>query len=61
MCVDPEAVRGSARQSARTMAQNEETGALFGMPKEAIHLQAVDQILPLELIAKALWQFDSRA
>ena len=46
---------------ARTIAQNEETCVVFGMPKEAIKLQAVDDILPLEHIARAIMQFDSRA
>ncbi len=46
---------------ARTIAQNEETCVVFGMPKEAIKLQAVDDILPLEQVARAILQFDSRA
>jgi two-component system chemotaxis response regulator CheB len=46
---------------ARTIAQNEETCVVFGMPKEAIKLQAVDDIVPLEQIARAILQFDSRA
>lgn len=46
---------------ARTVAQNEETCVVFGMPKEAIKLQAVDEILPLEQVARAILQFDSRA
>jgi two-component system chemotaxis response regulator CheB len=46
---------------ARTIAQNEETCVVFGMPKEAIKLQAVDDILPLEQIARAILQFDARA
>ena len=46
---------------ARCIAQNEETCVVFGMPKEAIKLQAVDEILPLEQIARAILQFDSRA
>jgi two-component system chemotaxis response regulator CheB len=46
---------------ARTIAQSEETCVVFGMPKEAIKLQAVDDILPLESIARAILQFDSRA
>jgi two-component system chemotaxis response regulator CheB len=46
---------------ARCIAQNEETCVVFGMPKEAIKLQAVDEILPLEQMAKAILQFDSRA
>lgn len=46
---------------ARTIAQNEETCVVFGMPKEAIKLQAVDDVLPLEHMARAIMQFDSRA
>jgi len=46
---------------ARTLAQNEATCVVFGMPKEAIKLQAVDEILPLEAMARAILQFDSRA
>ncbi len=38
---------------AYTIAQNEATCIVFGMPKEAIRLEAVDQILPLEQIAPA--------
>ena len=48
-------------QGARTIAQNEETCVVFGMPKEAIKLQAVDEILPLESLARAILAFDSRA
>ena len=46
---------------ARTLAQNEATCVVFGMPKEAIKLQAVDEILPLEDMAGAILKFDSRA
>ncbi len=46
---------------ARTIAQNEETCVVFGMPKEAIKLQAVDDILALEQIPRAILQFDARA
>ena len=46
---------------ARTIAQSEATCVVFGMPKEAIKLDAVDDILPLEMIARAILQFDSRA
>ena len=46
---------------ARTIAQNEETCVVFGMPKEAIKLQAVDEVLPIEQMARAIMQFDSRA
>ncbi len=46
---------------ARTVAQNEDTCVVFGMPKEAIKLQAVDDILPLDAMARAILQFDARA
>lgn len=36
---------------AYTIAQDEKTSVVFGMPKEAIKLDAVDKILPLELIS----------
>jgi two-component system chemotaxis response regulator CheB len=39
---------------AATIAQNEETSVVFGMPKEAIKLGAVDKVLPLEAIAGAI-------
>jgi len=38
---------------AYTIAQDEESCVVFGMPKEAIRLQAVDNILPLDKIAQA--------
>ena len=46
---------------ARTIAQNEATCVVFGMPKEAIKLDAVDEVLPLEMIAGAILRFDARA
>ena len=46
---------------ARTIAQNEATCVVFGMPKEAIKLDAVDDILPLDMMAQAILQFDARA
>jgi two-component system chemotaxis response regulator CheB len=45
---------------ARTVAQNEETCVVFGMPMEAIRLQCVDDILPLHQVAHAILQFDRR-
>jgi len=43
------------RQSgARTLAQDEATCVVFGMPREAINLGAAEQILPLNRIAPAL-------
>jgi two-component system chemotaxis response regulator CheB len=39
---------------AATFAQNEETCIVFGMPKEAIRMGAVEKILPLNQIANAV-------
>jgi two-component system chemotaxis response regulator CheB len=45
---------------ARTVAQDEASCVVFGMPKEAIKLGAVDQVMPLDRVASAILQFDSR-
>jgi len=47
-------------RGARTIAQNEETCVVFGMPKEAIQLGAIDDILPITQIAAAIRGFDAR-
>ncbi len=39
---------------AHTIAQDEKSSVVFGMPKEAIDLNAVDQVLPLDNIASHL-------
>ncbi len=39
---------------ARTLAQDEETCVVYGMPKEAVKLGAVDRSLPLPQIAAAI-------
>jgi len=39
---------------AHTIAQDEKSSVVFGMPKEAIDLQAADQVLPLDNIASHL-------
>jgi two-component system chemotaxis response regulator CheB len=39
---------------AATIAQDEATSVVFGMPNEAIKLGAVNEILPLPAIAKAV-------
>jgi two-component system, chemotaxis family, protein-glutamate methylesterase/glutaminase len=36
---------------ARTLAQDEATSAVYGMPKAAIALDAAEQVLPLEHLA----------
>jgi two-component system chemotaxis response regulator CheB len=42
------------RAGAATIAQDERTCVVFGMPKEAIALGAVDEVLPLSQIAAAM-------
>jgi two-component system, chemotaxis family, protein-glutamate methylesterase/glutaminase len=42
---------------AETVAQNEETCVVFGMPKEAIKLDAASKILPINLIAPYVGKF----
>jgi two-component system chemotaxis response regulator CheB len=41
---------------AFNIAQDEATSVVFGMPREAIQLNAVDQVLPLDQIPRALLQ-----
>lgn len=45
---------------ARTIAQDEASCVVFGMPKEAIKLGAVDEIMPLERVSDAIQRFDAR-
>lgn len=45
---------------ALTVAQNEETCVVFGMPKEAIALGAAERILPLDLLATEIRRIDGR-
>ncbi|MEY2892453.1 MAG: hypothetical protein RJA98_2361 [Pseudomonadota bacterium] len=47
-------------KGARTIAQNEATCVVFGMPAEAIKLGAVDEVLPIQLVAQAITRFDAR-
>jgi two-component system chemotaxis response regulator CheB len=44
---------------ARTLAQDEKTCVVFGMPKEAIKLGCVDRVLPLQAIAQEIGAFAS--
>ena len=44
----------------RTIAQDEASCVVFGMPKEAIKLGAVDQVMPLDHVAAAITAFDAR-
>jgi len=45
---------------ARTIAQDEATSAVFGMPREAIAIGAAEAVLPLEGIAPAILALASR-
>ena len=42
---------------SRTIAQDERTCVVFGMPKEAIRLGGVDEVLPIERIPAAITAF----
>jgi two-component system chemotaxis response regulator CheB len=46
---------------ARTLAQDEASCVVFGMPMEAIRTGGVDDVLPLHKVADAITQFDRRA
>lgn len=48
------------KQGAYCLAQDEESCVVFGMPKEAIRLGAVDKIVRLETIPESLVQFMSQ-
>jgi len=45
---------------ALTIAQDEATSVVFGMPKEAIELGAANKILPLDLLASQIMQIGAR-
>lgn len=47
-------------RGARTIAQSEESCVVFGMPKEAIKMGAVDEVLDIGRVAEAITRFDAR-
>ena len=47
-------LKGMKEAGAKTIAQDEQTCVVFGMPKEAIKLGAADLVLPLEQIGPAV-------
>jgi two-component system chemotaxis response regulator CheB len=49
------------RAGGRTIAQDEATSVVFGMPREAILLGAAEQVLPLQSIASELGMLASAA
>ncbi len=52
-------MRKMKEAGARTIAQDEESCVVFGMPKEAIRLNAVDRVVPLERIPEEIVQMVS--
>jgi len=44
----------------RTVAQDEASCVVFGMPMEAIKLGAIDEVMPLDAMAAAVTSFDAR-
>ncbi len=49
------------KAGARTIAQNEETCVVYGMPREAVRMGAAEQVLPLHSIAPAILKLAARA
>jgi two-component system chemotaxis response regulator CheB len=49
------------RAGARTVAQDEASCVVFGMPREAIKMGAVNRVLPLDRIAGELMALSSAA
>jgi two-component system chemotaxis response regulator CheB len=47
-------LRAMKQRGARTIAQDAATCVVFGMPKEAIALGAVDEIVPLPKLAPTI-------
>lgn len=45
------------QQGAYTLAQDEASCVVFGMPKEAINLGGVDKVLPLNVMARAVVKY----
>ncbi|MGE0082086.1 MAG: chemotaxis response regulator protein-glutamate methylesterase [Thiohalomonadaceae bacterium] len=56
-----EGIRQMHAAGARTLAQNEETCVVFGMPKEAIRRGGIDTVLPLDAIAPEIVRFGTGA
>jgi two-component system chemotaxis response regulator CheB len=54
-------LRAMRNAGAYTIAQDEATSVIFGMPKEAIAHGGVEEVLPLQQIASALMRMSSRA
>jgi two-component system chemotaxis response regulator CheB len=48
------------KAGARTISQNEQTCVVYGMPREAERLNAVEQVLPLHGIPAAIVKLVTR-
>ena len=48
------------KAGARTIAQDEKTSAVFGMPREAIRIEAAQEVLPITGIAPRLLEWLNR-
>jgi two-component system chemotaxis response regulator CheB len=49
-------LRSMRDAGARTVAQDEDSCVVFGMPKEAIRLEAVDRVVPLDHVTDTLFE-----
>jgi two-component system chemotaxis response regulator CheB len=49
-----EGLKAMRDAGARTIAQDEATSVVFGMPKEAIALGAAERVLPLDAVAAGI-------
>ena len=52
-------MQGLKKAGGKTIAQDEDTSAIFGMPKAAIELGIVDRILPVSKIASEIIAFSA--
>lgn len=54
-------LRQMHERGARTLAQDEESCVVYGMPKEAVRMGGVDREVPLAHVAAEILGFDARA
>jgi two-component system chemotaxis response regulator CheB len=52
-----EGILNIKKAGGKTIAQNEETCIVYGMPKAAVNIGAIDKIVPLNEIAKEIIKF----
>ena len=53
-CDGAQGMKALKSAGATTLAQNEETCVVYGMPRAAVELDAVDRVLPLDLMPHAI-------